>query len=97
MVFRCELGVLVITTAVVLAVFCCGVGILVGVGRAVAFEAGGVGCGLGAQLSEVEVRAGFVAEIHRFVEAALGVESVEDDAVDGDCDDFDDDLDEGAD
>lgn len=31
------------------------------------------------------------------MEAAFGVETVEDDAIDGDCDDFDDDLDEGAD
>ena len=31
------------------------------------------------------------------MELALGVESIEDDTVDGDCDDFDDDLDESAD
>ena len=31
------------------------------------------------------------------MEAAFGVESVEDDAVNGDCDDFDDDFDQGAD
>ena len=60
-------------------------------------EARGVGCGLGAELSEVEIGAGTVAEVHGFVEAALGVEAVEDDAVDGDGDDFDDDFDEGAD
>ena len=63
----------------------------------IAFEAGGVGRGLGAELGEVEICAGFIAEVHGLVEAAFGVESVEDDAVDGDCDDFDDDFDHGAD
>lgn len=60
-------------------------------------EARGVGRGLGAELGEVEVGAGAVAEVHRFVEAALGVEAVEDDGVDGDGDDLDGDFDDGAD
>ena len=60
-------------------------------------EAGRVGRGLGAQLGEVEVRAGAVADVHGLVELALGAEPVENDAVKGDGDDFNDDLDEGAD
>ena len=60
-------------------------------------EAGGVGGGLGAQLGEVEVGAGFVADVHALVQFALGVEAVEDDGVDGDCYYFDDDFDDGAD
>lgn len=59
-------------------------------------EPGGIRSGLAAELSEIEVRAGAIAEVHRFVEAAFGVVAVEDDAVDGDGDDFDDDLDQGA-
>ena len=60
-------------------------------------EAWGVGRGLDAKLGEVEVGAGFVADVHGLVEAALGVEAVEDYGVDGDGDDFDGDFDEGAD
>ena len=60
-------------------------------------EAGRVGGGLGAQLGEVEVGAGFVADVHALVQFALGVEAVEDDGVDGDCYYFDDDFDDGAD
>ena len=60
-------------------------------------EAGGVGRGLGAKLGEIEIRACAVADIHGLVEAALGVDTVGDNAIDGDGDDFDDDFDEGAD
>ena len=60
-------------------------------------ETGGVGGGLGAELGEVEVGAGFVADVHALVEFALGVEAVEDDGVDCYRDYFDDDLDDGAD
>ena len=60
-------------------------------------EAWSVGGGLRAQLGEVEVGAGFVADVHGFVEAAFGPVSVEDDGVDGYCEDFDDDFDDGAD
>ncbi len=74
-----------------------GVGVVVQRGGARAVEARGVGRGLGAELGEVEVGAGAVAEVHGFVEAALGVEAVEDDGVDGNGDDLDDDLDDGAD
>ena len=58
--------------------------------------AGGVGCGLRAQLGEVEVGAGFVAGGHGLAELVFGVEAVEDDGVDGNGDDFDDDFDDGA-
>lgn len=77
--FRCELRVLVIV-GVGFAVLGRRVGVLVRVGGAKG-EARCVGRGLGAELGEVEVAAGFVAEVHGFVEAAFGVESVEDDAV----------------
>lgn len=60
-------------------------------------ETGGVRCRLGLQLGEVEVATCFVADIHGFMEAALGVVAVEDDGVDGNGDDFDKDLDESAD
>lgn len=100
-VFLCELGVFVVIAhahvVVGVAVFGEGMGVLVGVWGFIAFEARGVGRGLGAELGEVEVCAGFVAQVHGFVESAFGVESVEYDAVDGDCDDFDDDFDQGAD
>lgn len=91
-VFGCELG----GFGVGFAGLGEGVGVVQG-GGAGALEAGGVGRGLGAQLGEVEVGAGAVAEVHGFVEAALGVEAVEDDGVDGDGDDLDGDLDDGAD
>ncbi len=60
-------------------------------------EAWGVWCGLAAQLGEVEIRAGFVADVHGFAELALGVVAVEDYAVDGYCDGFDDDFDDATD
>lgn len=94
-VLGCELrGIIVVVVG--FAVLGEGVGVLQGRG-ARAVEARGVGRGLGAELGEVEVGAGAVAEIHGFVEAPLGVEAVEDDGVDGDGDDLDGDLDDGAD
>ena len=95
-VFGCELGVFVVVMGGRLTVFGGRVRVLVWVGRAER-EAGCVGCGLGAELGEVEVGTGFVAEVHGFVEAAFGVEAIEDDAVDGDGDYLNDDFDEGAD
>jgi hypothetical protein len=60
-------------------------------------ESGSVRCGLGAELGEVQVRAGLIAGGHGLPELPLGPESVEDDAVDGDAQYFDDDLDDAAD
>jgi hypothetical protein len=52
---------------------------------------------LGAQLGEVQIGAGLVADGHGLPELPLGPEAVEDDAVDGDAEDFDDDFDDTAD
>jgi hypothetical protein len=52
---------------------------------------------LRAELREIEVGSGGVAAGHRFPETALGVVAVEGDAVDEDCEDFDDDFDDAAD
>ena len=60
-------------------------------------KARGVGRGLGAKLSEVEVGASAVADVHGLVKAALGEDAVGDNAVNGDGDDFDNDFDEGTD
>ena len=60
-------------------------------------EARGVGSGLAAKLGEVKVGAGTVAEIHRLMKASLSIVAIEDDSVDGDGDDFHNDLDKGAD
>jgi hypothetical protein len=59
-------------------------------------EAWGVGCGLRAELGEVEIGAGAVTHGHGLAELALGPEAVEDDAVDGDNEDFDYDFDDAA-
>lgn len=60
-------------------------------------EARSVGSGLRAKLGEIEVGAGSVSDVHGLVQAALGVVSIEDDAVEQDADDLDDDLDDDAD
>jgi hypothetical protein len=60
-------------------------------------EAGGVWCGLRAELSEVEIGAGFVPEVHGFPQLVFAVEAIEDDGVDSDGDYFHDDFDEAAD
>jgi hypothetical protein len=60
-------------------------------------ETGGVGSRLRAQLREVEIRAGLVADVHALAELALAVEAVKDDGVDGDGDGLDHDLDDAAD
>jgi hypothetical protein len=60
-------------------------------------EARRVGSGLRAKLSEIEVGAGSVSGVHGLVEAALGVVSVKNDAVEQDADDLDHDLDDDAD
>lgn len=60
-------------------------------------EARRVGGGLRAKLGEIEIGASSVSDVHGLVQAALGVVSVEDDAVEQDADDLDDDLDDDAD
>ena len=60
-------------------------------------EARGVGRGLGAELGEVKIGAGTIADVHRLVEAALRAEPVENDGVEAYGDDLDDDFDESAD
>jgi hypothetical protein len=52
---------------------------------------------LGAELGEVQVRAGAVAHGHGLAELALGPEAVEDDAVNDDAEKLDDDFDDAAD
>ena len=49
------------------------------------------------QLGQIQIGACFVAHIHRFVEPTFGIESIEDDRVDGNRDNFNDDFDQGAD
>ena len=61
------------------------------------FETGGVGSGLRAQLSEIEIRAGAVTDVHALVELTFGPEAVENHGVDGYGDGFNDDFDDGAD
>jgi len=56
-----------------------------------------VGCGLRAQLSEVEIGAGAVADGHGLSELPLGPEAVEDDGVDDDAQRLNNDLDNAAD
>lgn len=56
-----------------------------------------IGGGLGAELRKVKIRAGTVALGHGLSELSLGPESVEDNSIDGDAEDFDDDLDDAAD
>lgn len=98
LVLGCELcGCVIVVAVVVVVVVDFAILGVVQRGGAGSVEAWGVGRGLRAELGEVEVGAGAVTEIHRLVEPALGVEAVEDDAVDGDGDDLDDDLDEGTD
>lgn len=91
---------------VALASFCCRVRVDVhwvawrwapatGTGRHGA-EARRVGGGLRAQLSEIQVGAGAVTHSHGFAELTLGPEAVEDDAVDGDDENFDYNLDDTA-
>ena len=60
-------------------------------------EARSVGCGLGTELSEVEIRASFVAAGHGLSELPLGPKAVEDDAVDDDAKGLDDHFDDAAD
>lgn len=59
-------------------------------------EAGGVRGRLGAELSEVKVGAGAVADVHGFAEALLGVVAVKDDAIEDDGDGFEDHFNETA-
>ena len=54
---------------------------MLGVGWGHGTETWGVGCGLRAELGEVEVRTSAVTDVHGFAEALLGVVSIEDDAV----------------
>lgn len=60
-------------------------------------ETRGVGSGLGAQLSKVEIRTSAVAHGHGLAELALGPEAVEDNSVNGNDEDLDDDFDDAAD
>jgi hypothetical protein len=59
-------------------------------------EAGGVGRGLRAQLSEIQIGTGAVALHHGLPELALGPEAVEDDGIYDNAKDFDNDLDDAA-
>jgi len=59
-------------------------------------EARCVGRGLRAELSKIEIGAGTVTLGHGLPELPLGPESVEDDSVDGDTQDFNDYLDDAA-
>lgn len=59
-------------------------------------ESRGVRRGLGAELGEVQIGAGAVAEIHGLVEFAFGPDAVEDDAVKEEGDYFDNDFDKAA-
>ena len=59
-------------------------------------EAGRVGRGLRAQLSEVQVGAGAVTHGHRLAKLALRPEAVKDNAVDGDDKNFDYNFDDAA-
>jgi hypothetical protein len=60
-------------------------------------KSGSVGGGLRTELCEVEVRSSTIALHHGLPELPLGPKSVEDNAVDGDAEHFDDDLDDAAD
>ena len=59
-------------------------------------EARGVGCGLRAELSEVEIGSSTVALSHGLPELALRPEAVEDDAVNDHAKKLDNDLDDAA-
>lgn len=67
-----------------------------GVGRGERAKAGCVGCGLRAELSEVEIRAGTVTDVHGLAKTLLGVVAVEYNAVEEDGDAFQDNLNETA-
>lgn len=86
---------------VVLAVLCCRMRVLnanrEGGGHGCLDEAWSVWCGLGAELSEIEIGARSVADVHGFAELALAVETVEDNAINDDGDGFHDDFDDAAD
>jgi hypothetical protein len=69
---------------------------VLGVGWRQWSKAGSVGCGLRAQLSEVEVGTSAVANIHRLPETLLGVVSVENHGVKKDRDTLENDLDKAA-
>jgi len=60
-------------------------------------EAGSVWSRLTPELSKVEIRASSVPQIHRLGEPSFGVKAVEDNCVDGNSDDFDNDLNESTD
>ena len=51
---------------------------------------------MGPELSEVEIGASAVSDIHGLPETLLGIVSVEDDAIEEDCDAFKNDFDETA-
>ena len=55
-----------------------------------------IGRRLGAQLREVQVGAGTVTDVHGFMELTLRAQAVEDNGVEGDCNDFDNNFNEGA-
>lgn len=52
---------------------------------------------LGFELSQIKIGTSFVSEIHGFGEPPLGIEAKEDDSVNGNRDDFDNDLDKSTD
>lgn len=82
---------------VVLAVFSGINRIVVDIRREVLLKARRIWCGLSSQLSEVEIRACAIAEVHRLMKLPLRVEPVEDNPIDGNGNYFDNNFDEGAD
>lgn len=86
---------------VVLAVLCCRVRVLNAGGEGGRHrrldEAWSVWCGLGAKLSEIEIGACSVADVHGLAELALAVETVENNGVYDDGDGFHNDFDDAAD
>lgn len=82
---------------VVFAVFSGINWVIVHIRREILLEAWRIWRRLGSELSKVEIRACAIAEIHRLMKLTLRVEPVEDDPIDGNCNHFDDNFDEGAD
>lgn len=82
---------------VVFAVFSGINRVIVHVRREILLEARCIGRRLGSELSEVEIRACAIAEIHRLMKLTLRVEPVEDYSIDGNGNHFDNDFDKGAD
>ena len=82
---------------VIFAVFGSVQRVVVHGGWEVLLKPGGVGSRLRAELREVKIGTGAIPKIHRLMELTLRIETIKDNAVDGDGNDFDDDLDKSAD